>query len=174
LPGYTPSGAEGHIRYGQGKLTKIEYWFHTTKNDKDWDTEVVANIVYNGRVIAGQSCCGSDHNADHWNNRSNSPRMDMPVAEQVGMKELSEAVYKVGIRAGRSRFTPNGNDKWEFDGELRATFSDNRHLRWSWQGLALESKNSNFVAEDHPLQTAIKDPGSHQHHHTHPKHPHNP
>jgi hypothetical protein len=126
-------------------LTKLTYYFQTNNDDKDWNTQVAAQVIYQGHVIAQRFCCSADRIHDHWDDRSLSPVMQLPIAEAITKQQLGNATYVIGSMA-------NGNDRWNFDAHLHAEFSDGTKREWSFLGHSLNSRGSARVSNTFSLK----------------------
>jgi len=125
-------------------LTKLTYSFHTNDDDKDWDTQVGAQITLNGHLIAERFCCSADRKHDHWNDHSESPVMPLTIIEKITKNQLNGASYVVSIQA-------NGSDKWNFDARLHAEFNDGTQRDWTFLTHSLNSRHNQRVSNTFAL-----------------------
>ena len=130
-------------------LSAVKYTFFTTNNDKDWGTQVGAQIIYDSRTVAENFCCNTDHKDDHWKNNTNSPEMEMLVHEHLTKEEFNHSTCVITARA-------NGNDKWEYDLRIHAEFSDRSEENWTILNQTLNSIESRRVSNTYALSEGKK------------------
>ena len=96
-------------------VSRITYSFHTTDNDKDWDTQVGAEILCPGKTVASRFDFNHDKHVDHWDDWSDHGPWDLPMLQQMTADEISSCKYQL---------TTNGRDTWNFDARVDLHLSD--------------------------------------------------
>jgi len=125
----------GHIFHGPPIfLTKMSCYFHTNGDNKDKDTQLNAIVFQKDHVIAQLICCTTTE----FPAKSYNGTFDMPIQYKTSKEDLMhDCTYQISIRAV-------GNDNWEFDAFLKATFSDGSTLSWTFLNWELNSKHSDM------------------------------
>ena len=130
-------------------LNPLRFSFHTNGDDKDWDTRIDVQVIYNGYVIGERRCCSVNGN-DHWDNRSESPELNIPLNEGLTKDQLLNASYQVSIQA-------NGNDKWDFDAWFHADFTEGAPRDWTFLNHSLNSRDSQWANNVYQLSDDYRD-----------------
>jgi hypothetical protein len=128
-------------------ISSFSYAFQTTTNDKDWNTEVGAEVYCPNHqgAVARRFDFNHDHNVDHWPDGSYNGPWNLPISDYTVKKsEIRNCNYRVSARAG-------GNDRWDFNAILYLTFADGTAWSWTFQNLSLDSRGSSPVHNDNPM-----------------------
>jgi hypothetical protein len=130
-------------------LTLVTYQFFTTGADKEWNTQVGAQIVFDGRTVAENFCCNVDKKKDHWQSNTNSPDLEMVIHEHLSKDDFNHSSCVISSRS-------NGNDKWEFDLRIHAEFSDHTDENWTILSQSLNSIESHRAINTYPLSESSR------------------
>lgn len=101
------------------KLVSLTATFHTTDNDKDWNTQIGCTARLNGHVVGEIFCCSTDRKDDHYDDNFDSPPIYLNISERPTKDELNGSVYEITARE-----VAGGTDEWHFDARLNAKFDD--------------------------------------------------
>jgi len=137
----------------QVTLTSVKYSFYTTNSDKEWDTQVGAQVIFDSRTIAENFCCNIDKKKDRWKPNSDGPQLDMLIHEHLSKFEFNQASFVASSRA-------SGNDKWEFDLRIHAEFSDHTEENWTILSQTLNSLEGKRAINTYTLSDGKKSSNS--------------
>ena len=132
-----------HIGLGQ-TATKVTLTFNTTSDDKDWNSEMRANIVCKGVTVAALDCCNQNHQMDHWDNNSTTSR-DILSPQPFAKGSLSGCTFNLGI-------VPVGNDTWNVIPTIQVLYSDGTTETFSFGQQNIAGTNSNYSGVSLPIQ----------------------
>jgi hypothetical protein len=124
-------------------VTSASITFGTTGDDKDFDTQVFARIVYGDHDAAILHCCAADRRGDHWNSGTSEMR-PMNIIQRLSKSEMRH--FRLIITS-----IANGNDRWMFIPTLTVTFSDGTKEQWTLAETTLNSRGSSAASQTYDI-----------------------
>jgi hypothetical protein len=126
-------------------LTSISVCFITTGDDKDWNTQVDAQVMQRNHLVAQLICCSGGNPSTRFDRGHNTGALKMVLYELVKKEDLgSTCTFVINT-------IPVGNDNWEFNAYVHATFSDGTTRDWPLLGIAMNAMHSHLCAQNFPL-----------------------
>lgn len=131
-------------------LVKLDGWFQTTTEDKDWDTQLGIRINKNGHVVAEKFCCSGAKDDDHYADGFKSPaiHVDVYTTDPTTKAGLDSAVLILSAQASQRG---KGSDHWRFDYTMQATFSDGSTRNWTITQVDINSEHSMRTEKSYDL-----------------------
>jgi len=119
-------------------IAKASITFHTTRDDKDGDSQVRDRITCNGQDFFQLFCCSSGRKGpDHWDDNSDETRT-MDKVSTLQVSDFSSCMFVAGL-------TAKGNDAWIAIYTLDLTLSDGTRMDYSLGEIWLDSEHSNLT-----------------------------
>jgi hypothetical protein len=124
--------------------TKVTLTFNTTSDDKDWNSEMRANIVCNGVTVAALNCCNQNRQMDNWGNNSTTSR-DILSPQPFAKGSLAGCTFNLGI-------VPVGNDTWVVIPTVEVFYSDGTNETFSFKEQTIAAQSSHYQGVSLPIQ----------------------
>lgn len=124
--------------------TKVTLTFNTTSDDKDWNSEMRANIVCKGLTVAALNCCNQNRQMDNWGNNSTTSR-DILSPQPFAKGSLPGCTFNLGI-------VPVGNDTWVVIPTVQVFYTDGTTETFSFSEQRIIGMNSNYQGVSLPIQ----------------------
>jgi hypothetical protein len=130
-----------HIPKG---LIVLNYNYHTTDDDKDWDTGVRTAVICAGKTIASDYDHNERFGPNYWDKDTDTGWYNLPFDESIetlALIDIAQCTIRVTIAATE-------DDQWDFNVKMFAKYQDGRTYSMSDVGGHLCSKHGQSVSQD--------------------------